>query len=341
VALAKFSGTYNSEEKTSVNDYRSVHKGSIIIDGHCDSLGRVLEGQRRIGEFSELGQFDLPRAIRGGLTVELMATFFNDPRAGTGVRQTLQFIDVFFQELESYPDLAMQILNAKDIFAAKKSGKVGLMLSMEGAEGLEGDLSMLRCYYRLGLRCLGITWNRRNEAADGMDERNTGGGLTRFGKKLVAECETLGIVVDLSHLPPKGVDDVMQIAQRPVIFTHSNAYALWPHQRNLTDPQLEQVARKNGVVGVVPAPPFLGDDENCSKLDVLLDHVDHMVKVMGVNCVGFGGDFDGLGEMRVEGIEDVSCLENFTIGLLERGYSPEAVAKILGGNFLRVFEQVI
>lgn len=322
-------------------DYDSIHKDSIIIDGHCDSLGRVLEGQRHLGEHSKIGQFDLPRAIQGGLTVELMATFFNDPLSGTGVRQTLQFIDVFYQELESNPDLAIQILTVNDIYAAKKAGKVGLMLSMEGAEGLEGDLRMLRCYYRLGLRCLGITWNRRNEAADGMDERFTGGGLTRFGKQMVMECEKLGIVLDLAHLAPKGVDDVLQMVKNPVIVTHANAHALWPHQRNLTDFQLEQIARTSGVVGVVPAPPFMGEDGNINHMNILLDHVDHLVKVMGVDCVGFGGDFDGLEDMRVTGIEDVSCLPNFTKGLFERGYSAEAIKKILGGNYLRVFEQVL
>jgi membrane dipeptidase len=323
------------------NEAAAIHKESFIIDGHCDTLGRVLEGQRRLGEHSTLGQFDLPRALSGGLTVELMATFFNDPRAGTGARQSLQFIDVFYQELESFSDLAVQVTSAKDIREAKKSGKVGLMLSMEGAEGLEGDLRVLRDFYRLGLRCLGITWNRRNEAADGMDERHSGGGLTRFGEALVKECERLGIVIDLAHLAPRGVEDVFKIYSGPVIVTHANAYSLWPHQRNLTDAQLEEIARRKGVVGVVPAPPFLGADENTNNLNILLDHVDHMIKVMGDDCVGFGGDFDGLGDMRVEGIEDVSRLPNFTQGLLNRGYRAETIRKILGGNYLRVFEQVL
>jgi membrane dipeptidase len=200
---------------------------------------------------------------------------------------------------------------------------------------------MLRSIYRLGLRCLGITWNRRNEAADGLDERHTGGGLTRFGKQLVKECERLGIVIDLAHLPPKGVQDVLEMAEAPVVVTHGNAHALWPHQRNLTDKQLEGIARNGGVVGVVPAPPFLCDDNNASTLAQLLDHVDHMVQVMGVDHVGFGGDFDGLGDLRVHGIEDVEKLPNFTAGLMERGYPAQDIQKMLGGNFLRVFEQIL
>jgi len=171
---------------TQTLDAETIHRQSIVADGHCDTLGRVFEGQRRLGERSSMGQFDLQRALEGGLTLELMATFTSAQRPGSGCRQTLQFIDVFYQELEAYGDLALQAVSADDVRRAKKEGKVALMLSMEGAEGLEGDLRLLRTYYRLGLRCLGITWNRRNEAADGTAERGTGGGLTQFGRAVWA-----------------------------------------------------------------------------------------------------------------------------------------------------------
>jgi len=324
-----------------VQDAAAIHRQSIIIDGHCDTLGRVFEGQRRLGERSEIGQFDLPRARDGGLTLELMAAFWSAVRPGTGARQTLQFIDVFYQELETYSDLAMQAVCVDDVLRAKAEGKVALMLSMEGAEGLEGDLRMLRMYYRLGLRCLGITWNRRNEAADGTAELRTGGGLTQFGVELVKECNRLGIVLDLAHLTPAGVEDVLEQAEGPVIDTHANCYALWPHPRNLTDAQLEAIAGTGGIVGFSPVPLFLGEDRKRSDLPTLLDHVDHMVSVMGEDGVGVGMDFDGMEDARVTGIEDVSKLPNITQGLIERGYSAEAVGKILGGNYLRVFSEVL
>ena len=149
-------------------------------------------------------------------------------------------------------------------------------------------------------------------------------------------------MIDIAHLAPRGVEDVFEIYAGPVIATHANCQALCSHHRNLTDAQLEAVARKGGVVGAVPAPPFLeGDDDNeHSTLSVLLDHIDHMVRVMGIDGVGFGGDFDGLGDMRVKDIEDVSKLPNLTQGLMDRGYSEENIKKILGGNFLRVFSVV-
>lgn len=322
-------------------DLEALHHQSIIIDTHCDTLGRVYEGQRRLGEQSTLGQFDLPRALTGGLTCELMATFMDTCRPGSGLRQTLHYIDVFYQELDAYPELALLALTADDIVQAKAEGKVALMLSMEGAEGLGGDLRALRVCYRLGLRCLGLTWNRRNEAADGISEGRSGGGLTEFGVELVKECNRLGILLDLAHLSAAGVQAVLALSDAPVVATHANCHALWPHPRNLTDAQLEGIARSGGVVGVTPVPPFLGSDECHSRLDILLDHIDHMFRVIGEDHVGLGLDFDGVGDIRTEGIEDITQLPNLTRGLVERGYNETTIRKILGENFLRVFRTVL
>ncbi len=321
-------------------DAAALHAQSIVVDTHCDTLGRVYEGQRRLGERSPLGQFDLPRAAEGGLTCEFMATFVDDRRAGDGIRQSLHFIDVYYQEMEAFGALAMQATSADDIIRAKRAGKVALLISMEGAEGLGGDLRALRLFYRLGLRSLGLTWNRRNEAADGTGEIRTGGGLSNFGVKLVQECNRLGILLDMAHLSPAGVRDVLELSDAPVVVTHANSYALWPHPRNLTDEQLEAVAAKGGVVGVTPVPIFLGDGDH-SQLSILMDHLDHMVKVIGADHVGLGMDFDGVGEMRCAGIDDVSMLPNITRSLVERGYSADDIGRILGGNFLRVLGEVI
>lgn len=318
-----------------------VHARSIVVDTHCDTLGRVIEGKRRLGEDSELGQFDLPRAIRGGLTCEVMATFYSPSRAGTPLAQTLEFIDTFYRELEAYPDLAMVATGAGDVLAAKEEGKVALVLGMEGAEGVGRSVSALRMCYRLGLRVLGITWNRRNEAADGVGELRTGGGLTNFGVELVEECNQLGILIDVAHLAPAGVEDVLEISEAPIVATHANCHSLWSHPRNLTDAQLEMIAERGGVVGATPVPPFLVADEAQADLSDLLDHIDHMVEVMGEDSVGLGLDFDGVGDMRVAGMEDVTKLPCLTESLAERGFGTRTISKILGGNFLRVFREVL
>jgi len=317
----------------------ALHRDSIVIDAHADTLHEVLEGQRRLGERSTKGQFDLPRGLEGGLTAEFMAIYLRDPRAG-GVRQAIQFVDALHQETEAFSNMSLQATRADDILRAKEEGKVALVLSMEGAEGLDGDLRALRTFHRLGLRILGITWNRRNDAADGVGEIGTGGGLSRFGVDLVKECNRLGIVVDMAHLAPAGVRDVLEVSDAPVAVTHANCHALWPHPRNLTDAQLEAIAAKGGVVGATAVPKFLGQDESRCPLTLLLDHVVHMLKVMGENSVGIGLDLDGVGDPRVEGLEDVSRLRNLTAGLAERGYPPETIRKILGGNFLRLFRDV-
>ena len=318
-----------------------LHRESIIVDAHCDSLGREFEGQRRLKEQSILGQWDFPRATQGGLTTAFLATFVNPERGRGGARQTMQFIDIFYESVEENSDSIMQVLNSDHIKKAKQIGKLGLMLSMEGAEGLEGDLRVLRDCYRLGLRCLGLTWNRRNEAADGLNEIDSGGGLTSFGRKLVEECSKLGILLDIAHLAPKGVQHLLEIYDGPVISTHANSYALCAHPRNHTDDLLEEIARRGGVVGVTPVPPFLELGKNSSSLSILLDHIDHMVKVMGEDGVAFSGDFDGVGDLRLTGMEDVTKLPNLTQSLVDRGYPENIIRKILGGNFLRVISQVL
>jgi membrane dipeptidase len=256
------------------------------------------------------------------------------------MKHALQAIDAFYEEIEAYPDQAMPAVCADDILRAKELGKIALVLKTQGVEGLEGDLRILRIWYRLGLRVLGLTWNGRNEAADGVGERRTGGGLTNFGVDLIKECNRLGIIVDVAHVAPAGVRDVLELCESPVIVTHANCHALWPHPRNLTDAQLEAIARQGGVVGVHYDPHFYGETEVYTHLSVMLDHIDHMVSVMGEDGVGFGMDFDGV-EEHMEGIEDVSKLPNLTKGLAERGHSAEAIKKILGGNFLRVVREVL
>jgi membrane dipeptidase len=151
----------------------------------------------------------------------------------------------------------------------------------------------------------------------------------------------LGIMVDISHLSPTGVRDVLYVSEAPVIASHSNAYALCPHRRNLTDKQLEGIASKGGVVGVTFVPGFVAEDENQATLGGVLDQIDYMVKTMGIDHVGLGSDFDGFFSSKVRGLEDVTRLPRLTAGLVERGYGEEDVKKILGGNLMRVFREVV
>lgn len=319
----------------------TLHFNSIIFDGHCDTLLEVLDGKRRLHERSTEGHIDLPRLREGGVTAQVFAIFIEDKYLpGRAARQTLRMFDTFYNELAANADSLMLATKADDIEKAKETDKVAAVVGIEGAESLEGELGLLRMYHRLGVRLLTIAWSRRNEAADGIQETRTGGGLTNFGLKVVEECNRLGIMVDISHLSPAGVRDVLEVSSQPVIASHSNAYALCPHPRNLTDQQLAALAEKGGVVGVTFVPSFITEDRKEASLEKLLDHIDHIVHVAGIDHVGLGSDFDGFSPPPPVGLEDVTRLPGITSGLLRRGYAEDAIRKILGGNFLRVFRQV-
>jgi membrane dipeptidase len=338
---------------------QALHQASIVIDGHCDTL--LMWQARESGRAPRAplpdtarGHIDLERLKQGGVTAQNFACYLW-PRylPSQATRQTLRLIDLFYRTQDEHVGELCLATRARDIEQAKAKGQVAGILSMEGAEGLEGDLGVLRMMYRLGVRWISLTWNHRNRAADGLAELRTGGGLTEFGVRLVQEMNRLGMIVDIAHLAPAGVRDVLAASETPVVASHANAHALCPVPRNLDDEQLEGLAQTGGVVGVTYVPDFIRCDHKATPgkdaapgnapatLDMLLDHVDHIVQVIGVDHVGLGSDFDGFSDPPPTGLEDASCVPNITAALLERGYSAEDVRKILGGNWLRVIRQVM
>jgi membrane dipeptidase len=328
-------------------DAATLHKESIVVDGHCDTLLNLqLDDQGPPPYLQHLAEekrhIDLQRLKEGGVTAQNFACYMRPqflPAQAT--RETLRMIDLFHRFQAAHADELCLATCAADIERAKVEGKVAGILSMEGAEGLEGDLGVLRMMYRLGVRWIGLTWSRRNQAGDGVGESRTGGGLTEFGVRLVEEMNRLGMIVDIAHLAPAGVEDVFAVSQAPVVASHANAHALCPVSRNLTDEQLAKLAASDGVVGVTYVPGFITGGEEPPTLDMLLDHVDHIVRVAGIDHVGLGSDFDGFGGPPPAGLEDASRVPNVTAGLLARGYSPEEVKQVLGGNWLRVIRQVM
>lgn len=323
-------------------DPTTLHHETIVIDGHCDTLMAVLDGGRKLGERSSEGHVDLPRLREGGVTAQVFAIFIEDqylPARAAG--QTLRMLDALYRELDDNADSLVLATGAECIVEAKALGKVAAIVGIEGAESLEGDLGLLRIFYRLGLRLLTVTWSRRNQAADGVSESCSGGGLTEFGIQLVEECNNLGVVLDISHLAPAGVRDVLEASARPIIASHSNAHAVCPHARNLTDEQLVAVAEKGGVVCTTFVPGFITEEGKGASLGKLLDHIDHIVRVAGIDHVGLGSDFDGFGPPAPKGLEDVARLPEITTGLVSRGYIDDEVRKVLGGNLMRVFRQVM
>lgn len=316
-----------------------LHFAAVVCDGHCDTLGQVLRGARTLGQRSTQGHVDLPRLLEGGVTAQVFACFVPVDQYRLGAaRHALQRLDAFHQALDCHPDRLLLATSAADIRRAKAEGKVAGILGLEGAEALEGSLEVLRCFYRLGVRVLGLTWNFRNEIADGVFEGHEAEGLTTLGTRVVEECNRLGMLIDVSHLAPAGLEDVLKVSRHPVIASHSNAYTLCANERNLTDQQIRSIARSGGLIGVTFVASFLTRPEASATLEHVLDHIDYLLQVAGADHVMLGSDFDGA--TMPQGLEDATRYPLLTAGMLARGHDELTVRRVLGLNFLRVYEEV-
>ncbi len=328
-----------------------IHKESIVIDAHCDTLlgvtGKGLgfpgmpAAQRNFFERSDEGHIDLPRLKEGGVTCQVMAIYIEPQYKPTrSARRTLEMMDGFYSLLDESEEFKLA-KTAADIEEAKRVGDVCGLLSIEGGEAVEGSLGLLRDYHRLGVRAMGLTWNQRNDIADGQGEKSAGSGLTDFGISVVKEMERLGMLVDVSHLSDTSFWAVDKVSERPYIASHSNCRALASASRNLTDQQIEALAKKGGVIGVVFAGGFVDDDPAKVSLARLCDHIDHIKKIAGVDHIGLGSDFDGFGMPKGSGVvmKDASEFPRITEELVERGYSEDEIKKILGGNWMRLYRE--
>lgn len=315
-----------------------LHRKYPVVDGHADSILGVLSQKRTLAQRSELGHIDWPRALEAGVACTVQVAWLDPQQYPVAPKYMGEAIDAILGQIEAGGAAARLATTAREIRQAHKDGALAVLINMEGAEGIQGSLALLRNYYRLGVRMMGLVWNHRNEVADGVGEESSGGRLTKFGREVVREMNRLGMLIDLAHITAPGFFDVLELSQQPVLFTHGNCRSLWEHPRNLTDDQIKQLAAAGGVFGVSFVAPFMGK-ENVS-LKTVADHIDHAVQLVG-SCdhVAYGSDFDGA--TTPPGLEDITRLPDLTAELLRRGYTEGDLAKILGGNYLRVYEQVL
>jgi len=291
-----------------------------------------------LGERNNEEDIDIPRALEGGITLQFFAACSGN-RPEPLVNWGFKVFDAFYNELAVNSDSLMLATCVADIERAKREGKLAGLLALEGGDLIGGDLAILRMYYRLGVRAMSLAHFRKNDIAESVTDMPDGTGLTDFGVEVVREMNRLGMLCDVAHLSPAGFYHLLEITDKPIIDSHANAKALSDHVRNLDDDQLKALAQNGGVIGVSFVPAFIGKEE--PSLQRLLDHIEYIVKVAGIEHVGLGSDFDGFSGKRPEGLEDVTRVPNITEGLIERGYSEEDVKKVLGGNFLRIFREVI
>ena len=358
---------------------RRLHHQAIVIDGHSDILIPVTEGKMQLGDrvsvpdpdtwegppglehsplvrlgmkphtvyFGPMGQYDLPRSMEGGLTAQVCAIYLDDDKLGWPLRRGLEMAWHLRNAVETCEGLEM-VVTVDDLLRVKKEGKCGAILSFEGCEALGAEPRFLDLYYDLGLRIASLTHTRRNLFADGCQAADRQGGLTAAGKDLVRRMNELGIVVDLAHIGETGYWEILEISSAPVILSHST-----PTMFPSTDPadntllggllsrprleiprdraMLEALAQNRGVLGIIWVLQ--------ADLDAVVRDIETALNIMGPDHVGLGSDLYGL-ELAPRGLEDVSKLPALTKRLLERGHSDEVVLKILGGNYVRVFEEV-
>ncbi|HEY9840320.1 MAG TPA: dipeptidase [Candidatus Obscuribacterales bacterium] len=314
-----------------------------IADCHADTLSRLLildDEYQSLYLPQPRHQSDLPRMRQGGVRLQVFSIFTMPYEAGHyGAVRSLQMMQIYRNDVARHADLVM-VESAADLDDFETSAKTlyGLF-SMEGASPLCGDLKMLEVFYRQGLRAIGLTWNHRNELADGLGVQSSYG-LTPFGRQVVTRMNELGMVVDLAHINEAGFWEAMELSKDPVIVSHADAKALCGHRRNMTDAQLDALKARNGFIGICFAPNFLNPDPAEASLEDVIRHIDHICSRIGPEHVAFGSDYDGI-ETTPKGLEDVSCFPRVLERLEALGYSPEARDMIAHGNVLRVYREVL
>jgi membrane dipeptidase len=342
-----------------------------FIDGHNDVLLALHLAGDGAGPFlagRSDGHLDLARARQGGFAAGFFAVFVlpetDDDRAATrlpdrkppysqpfaaavptayAAHEAGELIDLL-DELSSSGEVRVA-RSADGVEAALNGGPLAAILHFEGAEPIEPGLENLESFYERGLRSLGPVWSRPNAFAEGVPFRfpstpDIGGGLTEAGRGLVAECNRLGILIDLAHLNERGFWDVAQFSAAPLVASHSNTHALSPNSRNLTDQQLDEIGRSGGIVGITFHAGMLteaGGVDPSTPLTRLIDHVDHVANRIGIDHVGFGSDFDGA--TVPDELGDAAGLPRVVEALRERGHSEGDIAKLAHGNWLRVLNE--
>lgn len=356
-----------------------IHQDCLVFDGHNDLPWELRTHSD--GGFTKIDiarpqqrlHTDIPRLRKGGVGAQFWSAYVPASTAGQGkaVTRTLEQIDTIHRMIAAYPDVFQFAGSTADILAARQSGKIASLIGVEGGHSIDNSLGVLRMFYRLGVRYMTLTHSDTLDWADSATDAAKSNGLSPLGEQVVAEMNRLGMLVDISHVAPSTMHHVLRICQAPVIASHSSAYALAGHPRNVPDDVLKLLKPNGGVVminfysgfimpeGAEAGRLFLAeyremkkqikDDAQIEKMvkewfqthpiprgtvHHVVDHIEHVIKVAGIDHVGIGSDFDGVPKLP-EQLDDVSCYPVITQILLDRGYSAADIKKILFGNIFR------
>lgn len=328
---------------------RAIHDRVITLDTHTDiDPDNFLPGEPNYTTALEDTQVDLPSMEAGGLDAVFFSIYQGQEQdftaAGYGEAHAtamakIEAIRRLTSELA--PDRIGLALTADDVRSIAASGRLVALMGMENGYAIGEDLSNVEKFYDLGVRYLSLAHNDNNQLADSNNGEPDGarhGGLSELGRQVVAEANRLGIMLDISHPSKQANLQTMELSRAPVIASHSSVRALAEHTRNLDDEQLLALRDNGGVVQVVALSAYLTTEDRDATVDDLVDHIEYVVDLIGVDHVGISSDFDGGG--GIEGWDDASETFNVTLELVRRGYTEAEIAKIWSGNLLRVMGEV-
>jgi membrane dipeptidase len=349
-----------------------------FIDGHNDLPWVIRQRTGPRGDVAGYdlrklhndGDTDIPRLRQGKVSGQVFAAFVPSEIAHPG-RATLEQLDIIARIVATYPETFQPALKAADVARAKRAGRIGVIASVEGGVGLENSLAPLRVWHAMGARLMTLCHNGTLDWCDSATDEARHGGLSAFGRAVLAELNRLGMIIDCAHVAPTVMREVLELSRAPIVFSHSNAFTLCPHPRNVPDDVLDRVPGNDGVVMATFIPDFLdpavhawmepvrrhaggfGEDRMAmirareaeagprplARLEQVADHIEYIANRIGLRHVGVGSDFFGVPTMPV-GLENVSRFPYLLAELIRRGWSDGALRGLAGGNFLRVFRAV-
>ncbi len=341
-----------------------LHRNAVVVDFHSGLSNDVVRRRDR-GERRVMADVHLPKVRAGGVDAVCVSVggdtiFYEIYHTDRHLNSCLRRLEAMLAEAEECSDEMTLATTPQDILNCKANGKIAILLGIEGGRPIEERIDLLAFFYRFGIRRFQLTWNFRNNIADGCGEEETAGGLTRFGVEVVREVGRLGMVLDLSHISLASFWSTLKHATGPVIVSHANCYALRPHPRNLRDDQIRAIAQSGGLVGMTFYGTFLTDGPEPT-IEHVADHVEHVIEIAGPDYVAIGPDYMDHNEglqltgatlsphlyppdqvMRYpRGLSTFAETPNLTRELLRRGHSETNIRKVLGENYLRVLGMIL
>lgn len=332
---------------------RAVHESGMLFDGHNDLPWQM----RKIGEssFDQLDisksqptlHTDIARLRKGGVKAQFWSVYVpaSTDSAGTALLQTVQQIDLVKAMVSRYPETFELASTVADVKRIVESGKIASMMGIEGGYSIESNPDNIQRLYDMGCRYMTLTHSKSLQWADSATDDPICGGLSDFGRRVIAEMNRVGMLVDLSHVSPVCMKQSLEATKAPVIFSHSSALSINDHPRNVPDDILRMMPANGGVVMVnffskyvVPTQKLKQNEQQPGSIHDVVDHIQHIIKVAGIDHVGLGSDFDGVPRLPTQ-LEDVSMYPLITQEMLNRGHSADDIHKLLGGNVLRALEQ--